>query len=87
MSFEGDGSRLERAHQGMAVLTGASPDGPRIELFSTDRARQMAVRGCLRRRLIEGLELGFAFERDRLPQIVDAVKGLESRRSCRPNYD
>jgi hypothetical protein len=66
--------QLEATRQGRAVLQGASTDELRLEFLSLDRLGHMGVRGLVKRRHVNGfdlgLEFGFSFEPDRLPEIL-----------------
>ena len=81
-TFVSDLRRLDHDRQGRARVEGLSPDEFILEVFSTDRAGHMALVGKVRRRHVDGftltLEFGFAFEPDRLPQIVSDLADLTS---------
>src|SRR5215471_19014737 len=65
---------LDQSRQGKAVLVAPSPDGFRLEFYSTDSAGHMAVRGQLGRTdrygFLSQLRFGFAFEPDKLPAVL-----------------
>ena len=71
---------LETRRQGAATLIAASPEDFRLELFSTDPAGHMAVRGHVRRRTTERFELklkfGFSFGPDELPRVLRELEDL-----------
>ena len=66
---------LDQSRQGKAVLVSPSPDGLRLEFYSTDSAGHMAVRGQLGREDAHGflsqLRFGFRFEPDKLPSVLE----------------
>jgi hypothetical protein len=74
---------LDQSRQGQAVLVSASPDGLRLELYSTDSAGHMAVRGQLGRKDASGflslLRFGFAFEPDKLPSVLEYFETISRK--------
>jgi hypothetical protein len=73
--------RLEARRQRRATLESASPGDLHLELFSTDSVGHMAVRGQVRRRTAEKVELllQFAFEPDQLPLILSELEAFGPR--------
>jgi hypothetical protein len=66
---------LDQNRQGQAVLVSPSPDGLRLEFYSTDSAGHMAVRGQIGRTDAHGflsqLRFGFGFAPDKLPAVLE----------------
>ena len=74
---------LDESRQGKAVLVSPSPDGLRLEFYSTDSAGHMAIRGQVGRTDAKGflsqLQFGFAFEPDKLPSILEYFETISRR--------
>jgi hypothetical protein len=66
---------LDQRRQGQAVLASPSPDGLRLEFYSTDAAGHMAIRGQLgwtdAHGFVSRLRFGFTFEPDKLPSVLE----------------
>jgi len=74
---------LDQSRQGQAVLVSPSPDGLRLEFYSTDSAGHMAVRGQLGRTdrygFLSQLRFGFAFEPDKLPFVLEYFERISRK--------